>query len=111
MVKYLLLLRKRYIRDDSSLDCVKIINLYKYKEAKKIMKKKSRVEVLTTASHNAVSAVRTMIQLLKDTDEQIVIERAANDDKIAQIQSDNQSLDKLKEDNEKIISNFEALLN
>lgn len=74
------------------------------------MKKKSRVEVLTMASQNAVSAVRTMIQLLKDTDEQIVIEKAANDDRITQIQSDNQSLDKLKEDNEKIISNFEALL-
>jgi hypothetical protein len=77
------------------------------------MKKKTltKVEKLTKASQDAISSVRKMIQLLKDTNERIIEERIANDDRITKIQLDNQSLDGLKTDNEKIISNFEALLN
>lgn len=75
------------------------------------MKQKlTKVEVLTKASQDAISSVRRMIQLLKDTNERVAEERIANDDKIAKIQLDNKSLDSLKTDNEKIISNFEALL-
>lgn len=72
--------------------------------------KMTNTEKLIKASQSAISSVRTMIQTLKDTNEKVAEERAANDDKIAKIQLDNQTLDSLKSDNEKIISNFEALL-
>ena len=71
----------------------------------------TKVEKLTQASQDAISSVRKMIQSLKDTNEQVIEERNANEDRIAKIQSDNRSLDALKNDNDKIISNFEALLN
>ena len=73
-------------------------------------KKMSNVEVLTKTSQNAISLVRKMIQSLKDINESILKEKSVNDDKIVQIQLDNQALDILKTDNEKIISNFESLL-
>lgn len=72
--------------------------------------KMTNTEKLIKVSQSAISAVKTMIQTLKDTNEKVAEERAANDDKIARIQLDNQILDNLKSDNEKIISNFEALL-
>ena len=72
---------------------------------------RTKVAKLTKASQNAISSVRKMIQQLKDTNEQVLKERIINEGRIAKIQSDNQSLDILKADNEKIISNFEALLN
>lgn len=72
--------------------------------------KMTNTEKLIKASQSAISSVRTMIQTLKDTNEKVAEERAANDDKITRIQLDNQTLDSLKSDNEKIISNFEALL-
>jgi hypothetical protein len=70
----------------------------------------TNTEKLIKASQSAISSVRIMIQTLKDTNEKVVEVRTANDDKIARIQLDNQTLDSLKSDNEKIISNFEALL-
>lgn len=70
----------------------------------------TKTEKLTKASQSAISSVRKMIQSLKDTNEQVIKERIANDNRITKIQLDNQSLDSLKSDNEKIISNFEALL-
>ena len=73
-------------------------------------KKLTNVQELTKASQDAISAVRKMIQSLKDTNEKVVEVRIANDNRIAKIQLDNQTLDGLKTDNEKIISNFEALL-
>lgn len=72
--------------------------------------KMTNTEKLVKASQSAISSVRKMIQALKDTNEKVAEERAANDDKITRIQLDNQLLDGLKMDNEKIISNFEALL-
>ena len=73
-------------------------------------KKLTNVQELTKASQDAISSVRKMIQSLKDTNEKVVEVRIANDNRIAKIQLDNQTLDGLKTDNEKIISNFEALL-
>ena len=70
----------------------------------------TKVEEFTKASQDAISSVREMLQSLKVTNEKISEERIANDDRIKRLQSDNQSLDGLKMDNEKIISNFEALL-
>ncbi|MBO7240194.1 MAG: hypothetical protein J6V23_06905 [Bacteroidaceae bacterium] len=75
------------------------------------MKKQTKIERLTKASQSAISSVRRMIQSLKDTNEQVSEERIANEEKIAKLQADNLFLDNLKTDNEKIISNFEALLN
>lgn len=74
------------------------------------VKTMTKVEELTKASQDAISSVRKMIQSLKDTNVKVVEEKIANDDKITKIQLDNQILDTLKTDNEKIISNFEALL-
>ena len=71
--------------------------------------KMTNTEKLVKASQSAISSVRKMIQTLKDTNEKVAEERAANDDKIARIQLDNQLLDDLKTDNEKIISNFEVV--
>ena len=70
----------------------------------------TKVEELTKASQDAISSVRRMIQSLKVTNEKISEARTVNDDKIKRLQLDNHSLDGLKTDNEKIISNFEALL-
>lgn len=78
---------------------------------KKKTQARTKVAKLTKTSQNAISSVRKMIQQLKDTNDQVLKERIVNEGRIAQIQSDNQSLDLLKADNEKIISNFEALLN
>ena len=78
-----------------------------------MMKRKKnidKVEVLTKATNAAIGIVKQMLDDLQQIDETIAIEQAENANKIAQIQADNEALDKLKEDNEKIISNFGALL-
>lgn len=78
-----------------------------------IMRKKkkiSRVEFLTEAANTAVGVVRKMLESLQEVNNEITTEQAANVDRIAQIQADNEALDKLREDNNKIISNFGALL-
>jgi hypothetical protein len=75
------------------------------------MRKKQRsIKSLTKASSNAVGVVRNMLSSLQHINEAAIAEKVANDNRILKIQSDNQALDKLKEDNEKIISKFEALL-
>lgn len=70
----------------------------------------SRVEFLTEAANTAVGVVRKMLESLQTVNEEITTEQVANAEKIAQIQADNEALDKLREDNNKIISNFGALL-
>lgn len=70
----------------------------------------TKTEELIKASQDAISSVRAMIQCLKVTNEKISEERTINNERIKRLQLDNQSLDDLKTDNEKIIGNFEALL-
>jgi len=72
--------------------------------------KKTTLQVLTEKSKNAISLVLTTIEGLKNTNKAIDDERSKNDAMIAAIQSTNSSLDELKVGNEKIITNFEKLL-
>lgn len=51
-----------------------------------------------------------MLESLQDVNETIMTEQTANAEKIAQIQADNDALDKLRNSNDKIITNFGALL-
>ena len=73
-------------------------------------KKISRVQFLTEAANTAVDVVRKMLESLQTVNEDIAVEQVINAEKIAQIQADNEALDKLREDNNRIISNFGALL-
>ena len=72
--------------------------------------KKTTLQVLTEKSKNAVSLVLKTIENLKSTNKAIDDERQKNDAMIAAIQNTNSSLDELKVGNEKIINNFEKLL-
>ena len=72
--------------------------------------KKTTLQKLTEKSKNAVSLVLTTIEGLKNTSKAIDDERQKNDAMISVIQNTNLSLDELKVGNEKIINNFEKLL-
>ncbi len=81
----------------------------------KLFKKKSTVtvtplELLQARSANAVSIIRNTINELKSAHEAIDVEHASNVTKIAELTATNTSLDTLKGDNSKIITNFENLL-
>lgn len=73
-------------------------------------RKISKVEFLTNASNSAVDIVRSVLESLQKVNEEITTEQSINAEKIAQIQADNETLDKLRESNDKVISNFTALL-
>lgn len=72
--------------------------------------KKTTLQKLTEKSKNDINLVLTTIEGLKSTNKAIDDERQKNDAMIAAIQNTNSSLDELKGNNEKIISNFEKLL-
>ena len=72
---------------------------------------KSTLELLQERSANAVSLIRSTINELKTANDDIVNAKASNLAQIAVLQSTNTSLDALQHDNERVISNFEALLN
>ena len=71
---------------------------------------KTPLEILSEKSSNAISLVMSTIKDLKDTDVAIDDEVRKNEEAIAAITATNASLGDLKSQNEKIISNFEALL-
>lgn len=71
---------------------------------------KTPLEILSEKSSNAISLVMSTIKDLKDTDVAIDEEVRKNEEAIAAITATNTSLGDLKSQNEKIISNFEALL-
>jgi vacuolar-type H+-ATPase subunit D/Vma8 len=78
------------------------------------MKKAPRLtalELLQQKSNAAVNLIRSTIENLKAANSEIDSERANNIAKIADLQTTNDSLDDLKKSNEKVISNFELLLN
>lgn len=68
------------------------------------------LELLQARSANAVSIIRNTINELKGANEAIDTEHATNVTKIADLTATNESLDTLKADNSKIITNFENLL-
>ena len=70
----------------------------------------TRLEALQNQSASAVSLIRSTIDQLKATNEAIDQEHASNDSKIVALSATNTSLDALKHDNEKVITNFENLL-
>lgn len=71
---------------------------------------KTPLELLSEQSKNAINLVLSTIENLKDTNKAIDDERKKNDELIVSIQTTNSSLVELKSGNEKIISNFEKLL-
>lgn len=71
---------------------------------------KTRLEILSEKSQNAINLVLSTIKGLKDTNEAIDEEKQKNEELIVNIQTTNNSLSDLKSKNEKIIGNFEALL-
>ena len=80
-----------------------------------IFKKKETVtvtplELLQARSANAVNIIRNTINELKGANEAIDAEHKKNDEQIAYLTDTNASLDTLKGDNAKIITNFENLL-
>ena len=77
---------------------------------KKTRQTKTVLELLSEKSHNAINLVLTTIENLKDTNKAINDEKQKNDEIILGIQTTNDALVKLKNSNEKIISNFENLL-
>ena len=80
-----------------------------------VFKKKGAVtltpfELLQTRSANAVSIIRNTINELRGANEAIDVEHQKNEEQIARLTETNTSLDTLKGDNAKIITNFENLL-
>jgi hypothetical protein len=71
---------------------------------------KTPLEMLSEKSNNAINLVLQTIKGLKDTNDAIDAEKHKNEEQIASIQATNNSLSDLKSQNEKIIGNFEALI-
>ena len=77
----------------------------------KKMIQSTALERLQQKSNSAVNVIRSTIESLKAANAEIDDEHASNMVKITDLQTTNESLDSLKKSNEKVISNFEALLN
>lgn len=73
-------------------------------------KKIAPLELLQARSAKAVSIIRNTINELKSANEAIEAEHQKNMEQIAHLTETNASLDTLKGDNSKIITNFENLL-
>lgn len=72
--------------------------------------KETALETLQRKSGGAIQTVVNLINQLKEINDSIEEEKATNETKIHEIEITQQSLDELKNGNEKIISNFEGLL-
>lgn len=72
--------------------------------------KMTPLESLQARSNNAVSLIRSTIEQLRATNDAIDAEHASNDSQIVALTATNTSLDTLKSDNLKVITNFENLL-
>lgn len=67
-------------------------------------------EKLEAKSTGAVTAIRTIINTLKDASSEIASEKAANVKKMEELAEENKFYDNLEANNGKIIANFENLL-
>lgn len=67
-------------------------------------------EKLEAKSSGAVTAIRTIINTLKDASSEIASEKAANVKKMEELAEENKFYDNLEANNGKIIANFENLL-
>lgn len=73
-------------------------------------KKKITANSLLAKSNKAVIAIRKMINDLKDTNDAIDVQKHNNVERIRAIENEQQMLDNLCGNNERIITNFEKLL-
>jgi len=71
---------------------------------------KSVLETLQEQSSQAIGVIHTLINSLKDTNQRIDEEKAANVQRLKAIENEQNTLDKLRNENSKIVSNFEGLL-
>lgn len=71
---------------------------------------KTPLELLTEQSQNAINLVVATIEKLRNTNKAIDEEKSQNDETIVYLQNENTSLVNLKLGNERIINNFEKLL-
>ena len=71
---------------------------------------KTPLELLTEQSQNAINLVVATIEKLRHTNKAIDEEKSQNDETIVYLQNENTSLVNLKLGNERIINNFEKLL-
>lgn len=71
---------------------------------------KTAKEKLEAKSTGAVTAIRTIINTLKDASSEIASEKAANVKKMEELAEENKFYDNLEANNGKIIANFENLL-
>lgn len=67
-------------------------------------------ERLKKVSEDAVGIIRVTISALQKANEDIDKERAINTEQVDKILETNKALEQLKNDNQKIMQNFEALL-
>ena len=65
---------------------------------------------LEAKSTGAVTAIRTIINTLKDASSEIASEKASNVKKMEELAEENKFYDNLEANNGKIIANFENLL-
>ena len=77
---------------------------------KPVITLKTTKELLEEKSSSAVSAIRTIINTLKDASSEIASEKAANVKKMEELAEENKFYDNLEANNGKIIANFENLL-
>lgn len=69
------------------------------------------LESLQNRSATAVSVIRSTVDSLRTTNVDIDTEHASNDAAIVALNATNDALESLKADNEKVIANFESLMN
>jgi FtsZ-binding cell division protein ZapB len=77
------------------------------------MKRKTKptaLEMLQTQANNVISFITSSIENLKTINHSIEDEQQKNDNDIVKLQQTNCSLSELKKSNDKMISNFERLL-
>ena len=66
-------------------------------------------EILKAKSDNAISAFKTLISNLKATNEEAAAAKAANAEQITKLEQENEAIDVLTSQNEKIVQNIENL--
>ncbi len=71
---------------------------------------KTTLELLQERSNNAVSAIRSIITSLKSCDDEIDAAKESNIQKIADLTAENKLYDSMRASNDKVIANFENLL-
>lgn len=72
--------------------------------------KQTALEILQAQANGAINFIVSSIENLKTINNSIAKEQSKNDTEITKLQQTNCSLSELKNSNDKVISNFEKLL-